>query len=199
MANMNKSLKKLIYSDYGFKNYLQYIKKCFFYPEIKTGCLWRKAQYYTKHKNFLCRLYWKCKWLQIRKKTQCQISLNAQIEPGLKLLHDGPRVIVSNVHIGQNCMIGINVIIGTSWSETQKKFGVPTIGDRVYIGHNVSIVGNITIGNDVLIAPNAYVNKNVPAHSIVIGNNVVIQKENASAPYIDRLIVPVSNQRLTSV
>ncbi len=47
------------------------------------------------------------------------------------------------------------------------------------------VVGNIHIGNDVLIAPNAYVNFDVPEHSIVIGNPAkIIKKENATDSYI---------------
>ena len=196
---MNKHLKETIYQDYGFKTYKQYFKKCFFYPEIKTGCQWRKAQYYTTHKNPLIRFYWKLKWLKIRKKTKCQISLKANIAPGFKMLHDGPRVIVSNVTIGRDCMIGINVIIGKSYINAEKSFGTPILGDRVYIGHNVSIVGNITIGNDVLIAPNSFVNKNIPDHSIVIGNNIIIPKHSPSLPYIYTLIQPSCSKQLTSV
>ena len=38
------------------------------------------------------------------------------------------------------------------------------------------IVGNITIGNNVLIAPGAYVNFDVPDGSIVIGNPGLIRR-----------------------
>lgn len=48
--------------------------------------------------------------------------------------------------------------------------GCPTIGNCVYIGPNAVIVGNITIGNNVLIAANAFVNCDFPSNSIVIGN-----------------------------
>lgn len=42
---------------------------------------------------------------------------------------------------------------------------------------------------DVLIAPNSYVNFDVPSHSIVIGNKAsVISKQNATEDYINRLI-----------
>ena len=37
--------------------------------------------------------------------------------------------------------------------------GVPKIGNKVWIGINACIVGNVTIGYDVLIAPNSYVNR----------------------------------------
>ena len=185
---MNRKLKEKIYQDYGFKSYKQYLKKCFFYPEIKIGCQWRKAQYYTNHKSPIVRLWWKLKWLRIRKKSGYQISLNANIGPGLKLLHDGTRIIVSGVNIGRDCMIGVNVVIGYTYIDN--RLAKPTIGDRVYIGHNVSIVGEINIGSNVLIAPNAFVNRDVPDNSVVIGNNIIISKNDPSSAYLDHLITP---------
>lgn len=60
----------------------------------------------------------------------------------------------------------------------------PIIGNKVYIGHNSSIVGGITIGDNVLVAPNSYINKNVPNDCIVLGNNIIIPKANASEKYL---------------
>ena len=71
-----------------------------------------------------------------------------------------------------------------------KRKGAPTIGNKVWMGVNSTIVGNITIGDDVLIAPNSYVNFDVPPHSIVIGNpGKIIHRENATQDYINNLYV----------
>ena len=41
------------------------------------------------------------------------------------------------------------------------------------------------IEDDVLIAPNAYVNFDVPSHSIVVGNpGKIISRDNATEEYI---------------
>lgn len=67
--------------------------------------------------------------------------------------------------------------------------GVPLIGNNVWIGINAVIVGNVKIGDDVLIAPNSYVNCDVPNHSIVFGNPCVIRhKDNATEDYINNKI-----------
>lgn len=55
-----------------------------------------------------------------------------------------------------NCNIHKGVTIGQE--NRGKRQGTPIIGDNVWIGMNVTIVGNIKIGNDVLIAPNTYLN-----------------------------------------
>ncbi|MGL6039532.1 MAG: serine acetyltransferase, partial [Soonwooa sp.] len=61
--------------------------------------------------------------------------------------------------------------------------------DEVWIGPNAVIVGGITIGNNVLIAPNAYVNMDVPANSVVIGNPAQITPNNmATEGYINNKV-----------
>ena len=42
------------------------------------------------------------------------------------------------------------------------------IGNEVWLGINVAIVGKVTIGDDVLIAPNSYVNCDVPSHRLFL-------------------------------
>ena len=65
------------------------------------------------------------------------------------------------------------------------RMGSPKIGNYVWVGMNSTIVGNVTIGNDVLIAPNSFVNFDVPDHSVVIGNPAIIHyREGATENYI---------------
>ena len=60
---------------------------------------------------------------------------------------------------------------------------------RILRGIGSVIVGNITIGDDVLIAPNSYINFDVPSHSIVIGNPAVIHhRDEATADYVNFLV-----------
>lgn len=47
-----------------------------------------------------------------------------------------------------------------------KRKGVPIIGNEVWIGVNAIIVGKVSIGDDVLIDPNAFVNYGIPSHSV---------------------------------
>ena len=181
---MKKVVREIIYKDHDFKGLKDYLKQNFLYPEVKVCCQYRKAVYYIKNGSFFMRNLWKLKWLKIRRKSKVQISLNAKIGAGFRLVHDGTRVIVAGVNIGEDCAAGVNVIIGYVIKDNRSEGGAPEIGDRVYIGHNSTIVGRIKIGNDVLIAPNSYVNKDVPDNSIVIGNNIIIPKEKPSRNYI---------------
>ncbi|MBQ0110710.1 MAG: serine acetyltransferase, partial [Oscillospiraceae bacterium] len=70
-----------------------------------------------------------------------------------------------------------------------KRKGTPTIGNRVWIGVGATVVGKITVGDDVLIAPNSYVNCDVPSHSVVLGNPCkIIPRENATEYYIENIV-----------
>jgi serine O-acetyltransferase len=47
------------------------------------------------------------------------------------------------------------------------------------------VVGKVSIGNDVMIAPNSFVNIDVSDHSVVCGNPCDIKhKDNATKDYI---------------
>lgn len=66
---------------------------------------------------------------------------------------------------------------------------LPVLGDCVWLGVNSTVVGAVTIGDDVLIAPNSYVNCDVPSHSIVIGNPCrIIPRDNATEGYVNKRV-----------
>ena len=88
--------------------------------------------------------------------------------------------------LGENVTIFHGVTIGST--RRGKLKGSPTIGNKVWIGSNASIVGKIAIGDDVLIAPNSYVNMDVPSHSVCLGNPArIFNKENATEYYLDNI------------
>lgn len=70
-----------------------------------------------------------------------------------------------------------------------KRKDVPTIGDEVWIGVNATIVEKVTVGDDALIAPNAFVNCDIPSYSVVFGNTCIIKhRDNATEDYINNKI-----------
>lgn len=118
---------------------------------------------------------------------KCEIPSNVKIGPGLYIGHPFCITINPKVVIGKNCNIHKGVTIGQE--NRGKRKGAPTIGDNVWIGINSTIVGKINIGDDVLIAPNSYVNCDVPSHSVVFGNPCIIKhRDNATDGYINNII-----------
>ena len=114
-------------------------------------------------------------------------GLKLDIGSGLYMGHVYGITLNPKVKIGKNCNIHKGVTIGQE--NRGKRKGVPVIGDEVWIGINATIVGNVHIGNDVLIAPGAYINFDVPDHSIVVGNPGVIRHAvHATDGYINRKV-----------
>jgi len=118
-----------------------------------------------------------------------QIPPGAAIGNGLYIGHFGYIVVNPRARIGRNCNLNPGVVIGQTNRGIRK--GAPTLGDNVWIGAGAVLVGKISIGDRVLIAPNAYVNFDVPPCSLVIGNpGKIISAEDPVAGYIE---YPVSS------
>lgn len=47
--------------------------------------------------------------------------------------------------------------------------GAPVIGDRVYIGANSSIIGDVTVGDDAVIGAHTLVTRSVPVGMVAVG------------------------------
>lgn len=123
----------------------------------------------------------------IKQKLSIELFGQTSIGHGLYIGHPYGITINSDVVIGSNCNIHKGVTIGQENRGARK--GTPTIGNCVWIGVNATIVGKINIGDDVLIAPNSFVNCDIPSHSVVFGNPCIIKhKENATEGYINNKI-----------
>ena len=119
-----------------------------------------------------------------KKKNLIDLYYQTKIGPGLYIGHPYSISINKDAVIGSYCNIRKGVTIGQE--NRGKRKGTPKIGNRVWIGVNATVIGNITIGDDVLIAPNSYVNCDIPSHSIVLGNPCIIKpSENATQGYIN--------------
>lgn len=116
-----------------------------------------------------------------------QIPSNTEIGEGLYIGHHGVIVINEKAKIGKNCNIAHGVTIGQA--NRGKLKGCPTIGNKVWIGAGAVIVGNINIGSNVLIAPNSFVNVDVPDYSIVLGNPCkIVSNDNPCDGYIENIV-----------
>ncbi|MDR3024429.1 serine acetyltransferase [Chryseobacterium sp.] len=159
-------------------------KKCI-NPNLHFVYILRKAQKYQKSP--LLNIFWRIVLRHYQIKYGFQIYPETQIGEGFYLGHWGSLVINPKTVIGKNCNIAQGVTIGQQ--NRGKNEGSPIIGDEVWIGTNAVIVGAVTIGNNVLIVPNSYVNFDVPSNSVVIGNPAkIIPTPNATMDYINRKV-----------
>lgn len=151
--------------------------------EWKYIVLYRKFQANT---HTVWRRYFAWKLKKLENKTGFSFEHNTSIGDGLIIGHWGKIVINGQVKFGNQMFITHGVTIGRDIRG--KRAGVPTFGDRVCIRSNSTVVGKVNIGNDVLIAPNTFVNFDVPDHSIVIGNPAkIIHRDNATEGHIPEL------------
>jgi serine O-acetyltransferase len=92
----------------------------------------------------------------------------------LTIWHWGPIIINPLVRIGDNCTLYPGVLIGHKYEGAL----APQIGNNVFIGSGAKIIGAITIGSNVTIAPNTVVTKDIPDNCTVGGIPAKIIKRN---------------------
>lgn len=156
-----------------------FIKDYIFQHRLRYMIYFRRSQN-TKSK--IVKLFCEYKLFRLCRKYGLEIKTSTKIGPGFLMGHPYNITVSPMAVIGRNVNIHKGATVGVSRG---KRRGAPVIGDCVYIGINSTIVGGITIGNDVMIAPNSFVNQDIPDHSIVIGNPCLIKhKENATGEYI---------------
>ena len=137
-------------------------------PLLLVKCL-RKHEFYLNQKrnifNTIPHIWYWWNFRRLRVKTGIMLFPNT-IEEGLHLIHPGFRRIGVFSHIGKNCTILPNVLIGRK--NPGEKADV-FIGDNCYISTGVTILGPITIGNNVTIGAGAVVTMDIPDNCVIAG------------------------------
>jgi serine O-acetyltransferase len=96
-----------------------------------------------------------------------------EIHPGAKfgrrlfIDHGMGVVIGETTEIGDDCLIYKGVVMGGTTLEKKKRH--PTLGNRVIVGSNSTILGAITIGDGARIGSGSVVVKPVPPGATVVG------------------------------
>lgn len=180
---MDNKFSKDLYRYYGDKGE-SFAKRILRPTELKYIALFRKAE---KCKFKPLKLYYTVKLKLMSYKTQIQIPARTKIAEGFYIGHTGRVIINPDAVLGKNMNVSTGVTIGVENRGNRK--GAPVFEGNCWIGANSVVVGNVKIGEDVMIAPLTFVNFDVPPHSIVIGNPAkVIYKENATEAYIENRV-----------
>ena len=96
-----------------------------------------------------------------------------EIHPGAKIgrrlfIDHGMGVVIGETsEIGDDCLIYKGVVLGGTTLEKKKRH--PTLGNRVIVGSNATILGAITIGDGARIGSGSVVVKPVPPNVTVVG------------------------------
>lgn len=103
------------------------------------------------------------RWRMVRRH-HLQIPRNTRIGPGFFIAHAMCVVMHPNTVIGKNCTIHQFLTIGG------RNGKAPIIGDNVFIGASVTLLGDIHIGNNVTIGAGAVVVSDIPDNATAVGN-----------------------------
>ena len=99
--------------------------------------------------------------------TGIEIHPGATIGKGLMIDHGMGVVIGETAEIGDNCTIYQGVTLGGTGKDVGKRH--PTLGDNVLVGAGAKVLGPFEIGDNVKIAANAVVLKEIPEQSTAVG------------------------------
>ena len=116
--------------------------------------VYRHYEYWSNQNGFgnIISFLWHIRYKRISMKCGFTIPIN-RIGPGLCLPHYGTIIISDEAYIGANCKIHAGVNIGATSGKNEAK----KIGNNVYIGPGVKIIGDGTIADRVAIGANAVV------------------------------------------
>ena len=144
---------------------------CYFLDDTFPLIVWfRIGSYLQSCRNPIARILYVFVWFVYRHKEHklsIQLPLGTHIGGGLRFPHYGSIVIAQSSIIGENATIHNDVTIGRSFGESSE--GCPKLGDSVVVFAGAKLVGNIEIGNNVVIGANSVVNKSFPDKSVVAG------------------------------
>jgi serine acetyltransferase len=105
--------------------------------------------------------------------TKSDVAATTAIDPGI-YLSDGGYLVIGPRRIGAGTMIHERVTIGVRAGEDL----TPEIGERVWIGPDCVIYGNITIGNGATILPGTVLSTSVPARTVIGGNPAAVVRND---------------------
>lgn len=151
------------YEKYRFLKNLRFMEYC--ENNFKNGGVFFKLLYIIqKHRFQRCQI-----------RTQIFIHPNV-FGPGLNIEHPGFQWADESTAAGENITILPRVLLGKKDGRAYK--GCIRIGDNVYIGTGVTILGPVKIGSNVLIAAGSVVIKDIPDNCMVAGNPAIVKKYN---------------------
>ena len=107
----------------------------------------------------------------------CEYGFNISVGDNFFTNYNVTILDIAPVTIGDNVMIGPNVLITTvghpiSLAGRKKRLAHAKeikIGSYVWIGGNVVILEGVTIGDNVVIGAGAVVTKDIPSNSVAVG------------------------------
>ena len=158
---LKEDIRTIKERDPAAKNYIEIL---FCYPGLHAIWFHRLAHFLYQRKWFTtARLISHfSRWF-----TGIEIHPGAAIGKRLFIDHGMGVVIGETTEIGDDCLIYKGVVLGGTTLEKKKRH--PTLGNRVIVGSNSTVLGAIPIGDGARIGSGSVVVKSVPPGATVVG------------------------------
>lgn len=129
----------------------------------------RKLEYYTNVRTHfwgcnLMRIYYTIKWKRLSNKYGIYIHPNT-VGKGLYIPHFNGGIQLNCISMGDFCSVSSVVVVGNKGSQDNRAI----IGNNVGLTIGCKVIGKVVLGNNVIVAPNSVVIKNIPDNAVVSG------------------------------
>lgn len=131
-----------------------FIDLLLFYPHFRS-LVYSRLKTEREHAAKICGLF---------ASPQPLLDIDCKHIGGGIFIQHGHGTIIAPRSIGKNCWVNQGVTIGYT-----NATDCPTIGDNVTIYAGAKVLGNVTVGDNSIIAANAVVVKDVPTNVVVGG------------------------------
>ena len=147
---------------------------------------WKMRRLYEKG-GYLNRKRAKRMENKLQEKYRLRIPCTVKIGKIFEIRHPMGIILGPTTEVGDNCkvypfFVAIAAVKGDRELIRNHIRRHPKIGNDCLLGAKASVVGAVTIGDDVTIAAGAIVTKDVPSHSVVKGINQIRPKRPDEIP-----------------
>ncbi len=148
---------------------------------------YRAGNYLQRHRlppglRHLVMVFYHLWWKLVQMTTGIWIPPDCSIGPGLYIGHFGQIIVHPECRIGEKCNLSQGVTLGLG--RQGERWGVPTLGDRVYIAPGAKIVGPIHLASGTVVGANAVVTRDTDENAVVVGVPAKVISHDGSGEYI---------------
>ena len=161
MTRLNETLTAYQRNDPAARSKLEIF---LLYNGLHAQIYYRVAHWLYGHKClFLAR------WVSQRAKRRTGVEIHPAAKIGRRLVidHGTGIVIGETAEIGDDCLLYQGVTLGGTGAAREKRH--PTLGNNVMVGCGAKVLGPFKVGDNVKIAANSVVLREVPDNCTVVG------------------------------
>lgn len=161
MTHLNETLTAYQRNDPAARSKLEIF---LLYNGLHAQIYYRVAHWLYGHKClFLAR------WVSQRAKRRTGVEIHPAAKIGRRLVidHGTGIVIGATAEIGDDCLLYQGVTLGGTGAAREKRH--PTLGNNVMVGCGAKVLGPFKVGDNVKIAANSVVLREVPDNCTVVG------------------------------